>query len=160
MTIALPWNSAAVGQQATSPGEQSQADSAPQQQGDASMLDAGTTAGDRLPKTPHWKVNISPRYTIDLDNGGQLIANVDYTYTSALFNNTENTPELRRDPVHLVNPSIIYRAPGNRWSLTAGGNNVANQRYLTTGQFQPGGGLIYGTYSRPAEWNAKLGVTF
>jgi iron complex outermembrane recepter protein len=29
-----------------------------------------------------------------------------------------------------------------------------------TGQAQVAGGQIYGTYSRPAEWYARLGVKF
>lgn len=121
---------------------------------------AGTTAGDRLPKTPRWKVNISPKYTLDLEAKGRLIAMVDYTYTSSLFNNTENTVELKRKPVNMVNASLIYEEPGKSWSITIGGTNLANERYITTGQFQSGGGLIYGTYSRPREWYAKLGVNF
>jgi iron complex outermembrane receptor protein len=51
-------------------------------------------------------------------------------------------------------------APGGNWELTAGGTNLTNERYLTTGQAQLAGGQIYGTYSRPAEWYARVGVKF
>lgn len=120
----------------------------------------GTTAGDTLPKTPKWKLNLSPRYTFDMGDKGRVIANVDYTYTSSLFNNTENTVELKREAVNMLNASLTYESPNDNWSVTLGGSNLANERYITTGQFQPGGGLIYGTYSRPTEWYAKLGVKF
>lgn len=122
--------------------------------------DPGVTAGDALPKTPRWKANISPQYTINLNNGGRVIALVDYTYTSEQFNNTENTQQLLRDQVNMINASIIYENPTDRWTLTLGGTNLTDERYLTTGQYQPGGGLIYGTYSRPEEWYVKLKVNF
>jgi iron complex outermembrane receptor protein len=120
----------------------------------------GTTAGDRLPKTPRLKLNLSPRYTVHVGNDASIVTNVDYTYTSSLFNNTENTPELERDAVSMLNASLTYQAHSDAWSLTAGGTNLLNERYLTTGQFQPGGGIIYGTYSRPVEWYFKLGLKF
>lgn len=122
--------------------------------------DAGTTAGNKLPKTPSWKVNISPRYTVHLSERGRVIANVDYTYTSSLFNNTENTPELERKATSIVSASLTYHEPRDRWTFAVGGVNLTDERYLTTGQFQPGGGLIYGTYNRPAEWYAQLGFRF
>lgn len=120
----------------------------------------GTTAGDRLPKTPHWKFNLSPRYTVDLGNQGRVIVNADYTHTSSLYNNTENTELLKREPVDMLNASLTYEDPSERWTLAVGATNLINERYLTTGQFQVGGSIIYGTYSRPTEWYAKVGVNF
>jgi len=60
----------------------------------------------------------------------------------------------------VVNASITYREPNDHWDLTVGGTNLSNERYLTTGQAQLAGGQIYGTYSRPAEWYARVGVKF
>jgi len=122
--------------------------------------DPGVTAGSVLPKTPRWQINLSPQYTFKLDSGAKLVALLDFTHTSEQFNNTENTEALLRDQVNMVNISIIYEEPGDRWSVTLGGTNLNDERYLSTGQFQPGGGLIYGTYSRPEEWYAKLSVRF
>lgn len=122
--------------------------------------DVGVTAGSALPKTPRWTVTISPQYTFNLDHGARVVALVDFTHTSEQFNNTENTPTLLRSQVNLVNASLIYENASDRWSVTLGGTNLNDERYLTTGQFQPGGGLIYGTYSRPEEWYVKLSVKF
>ena len=60
----------------------------------------------------------------------------------------------------MLNASLAYHGPDDRWSLTGGATNLANERYIITGQFQPGGGIIYGTYSAPTEWYVKLGVKF
>ena len=60
----------------------------------------------------------------------------------------------------ILNGSITYKEPGDHWDLTIGGTNLTDTRYLVTGQAQIAGGQIYGTYSRPREWYAKLGLRF
>jgi iron complex outermembrane receptor protein len=121
---------------------------------------AGVAAGDRLPKTPEWKFNIGPRYELPLKNQGAVVFNADYTYTASLYNDTENTPELKRDPVNLVNASVSYQAPDDRWYATAGVVNALNERYLVTGSANLASGQIYGTYNRPIEWFVTLGTKF
>ncbi len=120
----------------------------------------GVTAGDRLPKTARWKVNVSPYYRFEFANGGRLRFNADYTYTSSLFNDTENSLILKRDPVHMVNGSISYEEPSGRFDLSVGVTNLLDERYLASGFVQAGGALAYGTYSRPTEWFARLSLDF
>ncbi|HEY0959707.1 MAG TPA: hypothetical protein VGE05_10580, partial [Novosphingobium sp.] len=74
--------------------------------------------------------------------------------------NAQRTFLLRRPTSDVVNASVSYRAPDEKWSLTVGGTNLTNDRYLTTGNANIAAGTIYGTYNRPAEWYARLGVTF
>ncbi|PTR11829.1 MULTISPECIES: TonB-dependent receptor [unclassified Novosphingobium] len=125
-----------------------------------SALQAGVFAGATLPKTPKWKFNVSPRYQADLGSHGTLVFLGDVTFTSMMKNDTEGTFLLDRQHTTVLNGSVTYRAPGGSWELTAGGTNLTNERYLTTGQAQLAGGQIYGTYSRPAEWYARVGVKF
>jgi iron complex outermembrane receptor protein len=84
----------------------------------------------------------------------------DVTFTSMMKNDTEGTFLLNRPHTTVLNGSITYREPNDHWDLTVGGTNLTNERYLTTGQAQLAGGQIYGTYSRPAEWYARVGVKF
>lgn len=125
-----------------------------------SALQAGVIPGATLPKTPKWKVNISPRYEADLGDHGKLVFLGDVTYTSAVKNDTEGTYLLMRPGNALVNASATYKAPSGNWDLTVGGTNLTSKRLLITGQAQLAGGQIYGTYNRPAEWYARLGVKF
>lgn len=125
-----------------------------------SPLQAGVFAGATLPKTPKWKANFSPRYEADLGSHGKLVFLGDVTVTSSMKNDTEGTFLLNRPSTTVVNASVTYREPGEHWDLTVGGTNLTNERYLTTGQAQLAGGQIYGTYSRPSEWYARLGVKF
>lgn len=120
----------------------------------------GVIPGATLPKTPEWKFNISPRLEVPLGNGGKVIALADYTHSSKLKNDTEGYFLLMRGSTDIVNASLTYREPGGRWDLTVGGTNLTNDRYLVTGQAQLAGGQAYGTYSRPAEWYARLAVQF
>lgn len=123
-------------------------------------LQAGVFVGATLPKTPHWKFNISPRYEAELGSHGRLIFLADYTHSTGLKNDTEGTFLLDRPNVDTINGSIQYIAPNDHWNLTVGGTNLTNDRYLVTGQAQIAGGQIYGTYNRPVEWYARLGVKF
>ena len=121
---------------------------------------AGVFVGSDLPKSPKWKVNISPRYELNLANGGKLIQTVDYTYQSKIWNDTERSYLLAQPSSNTLGASLSYVAPSGQLRITVGGTNLLNERYVTNGFAQLGGGLIYGTYNRPVEWYAKLGFNF
>ncbi|MEH6828729.1 TonB-dependent receptor [Parasphingorhabdus sp.] len=126
----------------------------------ANPFQAGVFAGGELPKTPKWKFNFSPRYQVNLGNGGKVVLLADYTHTSKLWNDTERTFLLQREATDLLNGSISYKEPNDHWDITLGMTNITKERYLVTGQAQIAGGQFYGTYSRPREWYAKLGLKF
>jgi iron complex outermembrane recepter protein len=121
---------------------------------------AGVFVGASLPKSPKWKFNFSPRYQVNLGNGGKIVILADYTHTTSLWNDTERAFFLKRPATDLLNGSITYKEPGEHWDVTLGMTNITDERYLTNGQAQIAGGQFYGTYSRPREWYAKLGLTF
>jgi iron complex outermembrane receptor protein len=121
---------------------------------------AGVIPGGELPKTPKWKFNISPRYEIGMKNGAKVIFIADYTHSASLWNDTERAYLLQRAATDLLNGSVTYKEPNEHWDLTVGMTNITDTRYLVTGQAQIAGGQFYGTYSRPREWYAKLGLKF
>ena len=121
---------------------------------------AGVATGATLPKTPKWKFNLSPRYQFDLGNRGRIILIADYTHTDRMKNDTEGTFLLDRPATDIVDTSVTYRERDGKYDVTVGGTNITNQRYITTGQAQIAGGVVFGTYSRPAEWYARLAVKF
>ncbi len=121
---------------------------------------AGVAKGVTLPKTPKWKFNISPRFEQEIGNGGKVILLADWTHSTSLKNDTEGFFLTTRPSTDLVNASITYREPNDHWDITFGGTNLTKDRYLATGQAQLAGGQVYGTYNRPREWYAKLGLKF
>ena len=121
---------------------------------------SGVTLDSRLPKTPEWKFTFSPQYRIDLGGHGEFLLSADYTHTSSMFNDTENTPLIERPATDMVNASLTYRAPGRNWELAIGATNLTDERYLTVGQNQVAGGTTYGTYNRPREWYVTGRINF
>ena len=124
----------------------------------ANPFQLGIKAGDDLPKSPNWKINLSPRFETEVGSG-KIIVLGDWTHTTKMRNDTEGSLLLIRPATDIINANITYRA-AEHWELTFGGTNLTNERYLVTGQAQIAGGQIYGTYSRPREWYARLGVSF
>lgn len=121
----------------------------------------GATVGGALPKTPSWKINLSPRIDLPVgSNGAQVSLVGDYTYTSSQRNNVEGTLLLNRPATSVVNASVIFTAPEDRYSITVGGTNLTNERYVTSGSSIPASGVIAGIYSRPTEWYARVGFKF
>ena len=116
------------------------------------------TTGPVLPKTPRWKAALSPDLHTKIENGGTLRLGVDYTFTGEMFNDVQNTPLLARPKVNMVDASASYVSPSGKATFTVGGTNITDKRYITTGQPQFAGGVVFGTYNAPREWYATIGL--
>ena len=123
-----------------------------------SPFQAGVFNGAELPKTPKTKFNLSPRYEFPLSGMGSMVLIADYTHTAKMRNDTEGTFLIARDATDVFNAGITYKAEDNKWDVTLGGTNLSDERYITTGQAQIAGGVIFGTYNRPREWYLALHV--
>lgn len=128
--------------------------------GGANIYQAGTLVGAALPKTPNWKINVSPRYEAKLANGGSLIFLGDWSHASSAWNDAQRTYLLERAATDIVNASVGYQEPHGHWTLTVGGTNLTNDRYLTSGGPNVSAGVFFGTYNRPSEWYARFGFKF
>jgi len=117
---------------------------------------AGLTVDKKLPKAPRWSTSVSPSYTFQLPNQGRLVPRIDYSYTSEQENDTINTPLLHRPAVSLVDASVTYSTPDEKWQVVAGGINLTDKRYIVSGQDNTGAGLVYGTYNPPRQWFVSL----
>jgi iron complex outermembrane receptor protein len=121
---------------------------------------AAATTGPVLPKTPRWKVGVGPEFHSGLSNGATVRVGANYTYTTEIYNDVQNTPLLRRPSEGMLDASGGLTSPGGKYTLQVGGTNVTNRRYVTTGQPQIAGGVVYGTYNAPSEWYATLSAKF
>jgi len=121
---------------------------------------AQATTGSSLPKTSKWKYAISPELHFSLPNSATLRLAADYTYSSKAYNDVQNTEEIARKAAGVVSATISLIAPNDKVSLTIGGTNLSNERYITTGQPQAAGGVVYGTFSAPREWYATLSLKY
>jgi iron complex outermembrane receptor protein len=105
-----------------------------------------------LPKTPEYKFTVSPSYNFTLPNGAGMRLAVDYTRVAEMFNDSLNTPELRRPATTALAAQIHYIAPNENYEFILGGTNLTNDRWLTTGSINLAAGEKVGTYNRPIEW--------
>jgi iron complex outermembrane receptor protein len=121
---------------------------------------ATATTGSSLPKTPRLKFSLSPDVHTILPNGATLRFGVDYTHISEMFNDVQNTPLLARPKVDMFNASSSIVGPNGRVTFTIGGTNLTDRRYVTTGQPQVAGGVVFGTYNAPREWYATIGLKY
>jgi iron complex outermembrane recepter protein len=121
---------------------------------------AAAFTGSELPKTPRVKLSISPDAHTTLGNGATLRLAAGYSYTSHMFNDAQNTPLLSRPDVNNVDLSGSIVSPSGKITFTVGGTNLTDKRYITTGQPQIAGGVIFGTYNAPREWYATLGFKY
>ncbi|QUD90695.1 TonB-dependent receptor [Phenylobacterium montanum] len=123
-------------------------------------IEACIDTGSKLPKTPKWKFSLNPEYSYPLANDASLRLGLDWNHTSSIFNNSVNSPILRRPTVDVINLQASYVAPGGRYEFTVGGTNITDQRYLVTGNCNTTGGGCSGTYNDPGEWYLRVRYRF
>ena len=83
------------------------------------------------PLTPKWTASVSPQYTMDLDNGGDLLFRADYSYRAKMYGEPSSDPArmTQISSRDLINFDITYTEPNGRWSVSAYGRNVTNEKY-------------------------------
>jgi len=123
-------------------------------------FEACITTASLLPKTPRWKYSVSPTYKTSLPNGGSLRLGLDFTHISEMANDSINTSLLMRPVSNLLNASLTYASPDDKYELVFGGTNITDDRFLTTGNQDTTASIIYGTYNPPAEWYVTGRVKF
>jgi len=120
----------------------------------------GVTTKSKLPKTPDYKVAISPQYDVDLAGGGLLRFGVDCTWTGEIFNDAPNSPLLRRPKSTNLGAAVHFLTADRKYEFTVGGTNLTDDRYLTVGSINGGQGETVGTYNPPRQWYATLRMKF
>ncbi len=123
-------------------------------------IQRGIAIGAPLPKSAEWKFNLSPRYEHRLPDGSGIIALADWSHASSFRNDIAGTELLFRPATDMFNASIQYVTADDSWSLTLGGTNLSNERFVTTGGLNLSAGTAFGSYNRPREWFARLGFKF
>jgi len=79
-----------------------------------------------------------------------------FTYTSGMFNDALNTPQLYRPATHMLDASVHYVSPTGKYDLAFGGTNLTDDRFITAGSPNNGAGEVGGYYNDPREWYATL----
>ena len=116
------------------------------------------TLNSELPKTPKYKVAISPIWDISLANNGTIRLQADYTITAHMFNDGPNTTLLERPQTNMLNVGVHYIPQNTKYEFIVGATNLTDDRFLTVGSVNYTAGEVVGTYSAPREWYATVRV--
>lgn len=83
------------------------------------------------PLTPDLTASVSPQYILGLDNGGELMFRVDWSYRADMYGEPSNDPGrmTKIDSRDLVNFDVTYTEPNGKWSLSAYGRNAFDEKY-------------------------------
>ncbi len=112
----------------------------------------------KLPKTPKWKFSVNPQYNVELGNGSFLLAQLTWTHTSSMYNDTLNTQLLKRPATDTLDASVQVSFDNDKYAIIAGGKNITDRRFVTVGSVNYAAGFVDATYNPPAEWYLSLRV--
>jgi iron complex outermembrane receptor protein len=119
------------------------------------------TLDSKLVNAPDWTANVGVQYTASFSGGHQLIPRVDWAYTSEVFKDALNFPELKQDDYSLFDAYLTYLPPKGNWEAALFVINLTDEEYITSGF---GNGLTHGratvNIARPRQWGASLTYRF
>ena len=86
----------------------------------------------RVQNTPAWTGAVSASYAVDVGEG-RVDLGAGMSFKSKTFQFEIANPFLDQPAYQLVDASIVYHAPGKRWSLGVFGKNLTDERIKTSG---------------------------
>jgi len=115
------------------------------------------------PATPHWRVNLNPRYETSISNSLNGFVQVDAAYQSSQQFAIEQDPFQVQEAYTLVDASIGVRESGSRYSVILFVKNLLDKNYYVTSQgsnLLPSNLNLVEKYAiRPKDADRYLGVT-
>ncbi|MEM1051745.1 MAG: TonB-dependent receptor [Pseudomonadota bacterium] len=109
-----------------------------------------------LPNTPEWSLSAYAAHTLDVTERAEVRTRVDWSYTSRIENDAQNSRFLTQPGVHLINGSIGLHVPDTGLSTTAFVKNLTNRRYIVSGDSNFGIGFHEANFNEPREWGVTL----
>ena len=113
-----------------------------------------------LPNTPEWSVSAYAAHTANITDDGELRTRVDWSYTSRIENDAQNSRFLTQSGVHLINASMGLHDLNSGLSVTAFVKNLTNRRYIVSGDSNFGIGFHEANFNEPREWGVTLRYEF
>jgi iron complex outermembrane receptor protein len=119
------------------------------------------TLDSELIGAPEWTASASADFTVPLAEWAEIVLRSDYTYRSKTYFDAANTESVAQDGYGLWNAALTLQSPAQRWALTAGVLNVADEEYRVTGVgVLDSLGFASAIYGRPREWYVQASARF
>ena len=99
----------------------------------------------KIQNTPKWTLSGSVDYDVPVA-GGRLHANSTLSYRSSSQQFEWKTPPLDQSGFALWDANLVWRSPGNRYTIGLHGKNLTNKKYITAGYNFLGQNLLTGEF--------------
>ncbi|MEL6665947.1 MAG: TonB-dependent receptor [Pseudomonadota bacterium] len=117
------------------------------------------TLDSELPNTPELTLAIALDYNTRLTDSMELILHGDYRHNSSVENDAINSVFLSQGATDVFNASIGVLV-NDTWGLSIFGDNLGDERFITSGDSNFGIGFHEANFNRPREWGVKLTADF
>ncbi len=95
-----------------------------------------------------------------LSNGSAITARLDWSYRGDQEMDTFNSPEIRQESYSLINANVRWTSADEKYEVTMGGTNLADEKYLVSGIVGDAFQSYEGVYARGSEWYLKMLYNF
>lgn len=123
---------------------------------DPTAVVAGLALSQKFVNTPEWTASLSGSYRFELGGLGSLTPRVDWYYSSEVEHSVLNEPLHHQPDYSLLNASLTFRDPDERYEIVLAGRNVTDKEYIVAGHTNATLGIAENAYARPAEWSLML----
>ena len=114
-------------------------------------VSSSVSLNSRFARIPEFSANIGSSYVNQLDNGAQLTTRIDLSYKGDTEGTVQNDSQAFEDSYALLNASIQYATPNDKWLLTIGGTNLTDEEYTHSVNVNQRLGYAEAVYARGRE---------
>ncbi len=118
----------------------------------------GVLLSNKLPHVPDLSANLGVAYSFDLAGAGVLTPRLDWSYRDDVVFDALNSEEIAQEAYDIVNASIIWDSPAEKWRVAASVNNLTDELYRLAGNTAIREASSYSetTYARGREWTLSV----
>ncbi len=116
--------------------------------------------GNRLIQSPEWSLGGGYEHRFELGNGGTVTPRVQAIYRSSSYHTFFNRVNDRQAPYELIDLSLAYAAPDDKWSVQAFVRNLTNSVVVTAANTSFANGTLQYQFGAPRTYGIRLQANF
>ena len=115
--------------------------------------------GNDLPKSPEFSVSLGSEYHLPLDNLGNLVLRMEYSYRDRIYYTLFNDPLAAAGSHNIVNGRLSLNSRNDNWSAAVYVRNLFDEEY-EVGGFRGGAFGNIAQFGRPRTYGVNLKYNF
>ncbi len=116
--------------------------------------------GNDLERVPALTASASVSRDFEWGENGTGTVRVDWSYRDEQYMDTFNTSQIHQGAYDLLNVNFVWRSLDERYSLTVGGKNLTDEKFMISGVIGDAFQSYEGVFSRGREYYATLRYNF